>query len=187
LDDDQNCGMCGVACTDGQTCNAGQCACTSGQLNDPQNCGSCGSACPPMATCDMQPNGTFTCSCSSSDTVCNGNCVDLDNDVNNCGMCDTVCTGGSTTNPICRGGMCALVCKPNRGNCDGLNFNGCEADLLGRTSCGANCTTAVNCGWNDTCSASGGTAHCECDDGNVCNPGEYCDPGTNGIDRCTCN
>jgi hypothetical protein len=51
----QNCGACGNACSDGQTCQGGSCACPAGLTNcngtcvdltsDPGHCGACGTTC----------------------------------------------------------------------------------------------------------------------------------------------
>jgi hypothetical protein len=48
----------------------------------------------PCANCNMQ---NFFC--------CKNNCVDLLDDINNCGACDTKCPG---PHPFCNGGVCGL-------------------------------------------------------------------------------
>ncbi len=70
---------CNPACTNGDTCTNGVCSCN-------------GTACPPASPI---PGDTYSC--------CNGSCVDLDTDVNNCGSCGagngngTLCCNGVPT------------------------------------------------------------------------------------------
>ncbi len=95
--DSSNCGVCGNACSGGQTCQSGVCKCASGQLScggscvasDATNCGSCGTACPSGQVCSNNSCGT---SCSSSQTLCNTACVDTTTSGANCGSCGHACT-----------------------------------------------------------------------------------------------
>lgn len=43
-----------------------------------------------------------TCNCGQGQTCCNGACVNLSTDRNNCGSCNTICGGGSS----CNAGSC---------------------------------------------------------------------------------
>lgn len=72
--------------------------------NPPDGCGwptaqACGS-CSGGATCDSN----YNCVCPNGNGYCNGNCVNLQTDRNNCGACGNVCTEGG--NPTCFGGVC---------------------------------------------------------------------------------
>jgi hypothetical protein len=42
-------------------------------------------------------------------TCCNNRCVNLQNDIHNCGSCGNVCTGPQ---PFCAGGCAAAPCEP---------------------------------------------------------------------------
>ena len=116
--DAANCGLCGVACAAGETCQAGVCVgqpaaaaldcagqgltdcggvCTD--LNtDPANCGLCGFACAPGDRCEAgfcRGNGTEGCLAGQTD--CGGGiCADLASDPANCGGCGVACAAGET-------------------------------------------------------------------------------------------
>lgn len=85
-----------------------------------------------------------TCGCPGSDqTPCNGQCVDLTYDVDNCGACGNACGTGFT----CDNGHCS---------CSGTVCGGGCYDLQSeRSHCGS-CTNA--CGSNFVCTA--GTCTC---------------------------
>jgi hypothetical protein len=118
-------GPCMVAssCCNGNSCVSG--VCTS-------------AAClPPQQLC-MTPMGSA--------------CVDVSNNVNNCGACGVVC-GGTNGSPTCAMGVCGLTCNPGFSNCDGNFANGCEANLqIDPNNCGA-------CG--NVCPLNGGMAVCQ--------------------------
>ena len=98
--DANNCGECGVRCSDSQVCRGGTCGACPEQdtqckeqcadlKNDNDNCGACGNVC-------TGANGTCVagvCSaCGDGATLCGGNaCVWLDQDHDNCGACGNAC------------------------------------------------------------------------------------------------
>jgi hypothetical protein len=87
------------------------------------------------------------------DANCNpdGALVDLDTDVNNCGMCRNVCRppqGLRNTVAVCNMGACATQCRPNFDDCDDNPNNGCEQSLLAPNHCGM-CGTM--CGMGQSC------------------------------------
>jgi len=93
-----NCGACGNACGDGQTCQAGVCGCRPGTEScggtcvatstDVAHCGACGNACAAGLVCE---SGECREGCSEGSLRCGGSCVDVRVDVLNCGACGNVC------------------------------------------------------------------------------------------------
>ncbi len=69
-------------------------------------------------------NGGCVCS-----LMCDGQCVNPDTDVNNCGSCDMPCPTPPNTSAVCVDAMCGAECLPSFGDCDGNAVNGCEVDL----------------------------------------------------------
>ncbi len=138
--DPANCGACGAACKDTQTCCSGRCSDTN---SDASHCGMC------------------SVSCGSGLDCCGGMCKDEQQDENNCGMCGMVCAKGST----CCGGTCVDL-KADGDNC-GMCGHGCASGL---SCCSGMCidtqTSNTNCGQcghrcalltGGTCPCNGGT------------------------------
>ena len=113
--DPGNCGACGLACQPRAVCIApdggtlGECVCPaalelcegtcSDATTDPNNCGACasngGAVCASGQVCAPQPDGGSACQVSCGTAVeCNGACVTLSTDPNNCGACGNVCAQG---------------------------------------------------------------------------------------------
>lgn len=93
--------------------------------------------------------------CSSGQSLCNGQCVDLQTDTNNCGTCGNNCTPGDICNkgncepPLCLSPnmLCSGVCiNPN------INLNNCG-------SCGNVCGTNMLC-TNGVCKCVFGMVDC---------------------------
>ncbi len=83
MNDPNNCGDCGNACTTGLSCIGGHCEVTS---------------------CAGVANQT-PCGTGATDECCGSSCVDPQTDPNNCGYCGTTCSGAET----CVGGLCAFA------------------------------------------------------------------------------
>ena len=160
-----HCGDCFYECEVSEICFRGICKCPNGQMkckghcidvmNDSTNCGGCGlenetpqegfvcgsasNPCPKLV-CD---NGACARKiCNSGFELCceeegyGGECVDLNNDNNNCGKCDKMCSAPKS----CKLGNCE--CPDNLAECPAIG--GGESVCVDLTSnishCGA-CTT----------------------------------------------
>jgi len=141
---------------------------TSISTND--NCGACGATCTdPAKPCVRRSLGDYQCGCEVGKLKCVGGCQDVTGDDKNCGACRNVCPSTVDGGPApydymyygCVDSQCdRLKCVPYRANCDGVDSNGCEVDLLSSDNCGA-------CGV-------------------VCPPGQACRPDQRGAPQCMC-
>lgn len=92
--------------------------CKACQGNTQRICGSC---------------GTYVC-CGNGQSCCNGVCIDLGEDVNNCGACGNVCDPpGPYEYSACIIGQCNYWCEEGTIRCDGL----CTAVGWDVNNCGA--------------------------------------------------
>lgn len=198
------CGSCNTVCpTDAPFCQAGSCvaactapfvACGNGCIDtssDPLHCGGCagidGVVCGADQVCDAgvcadgcDPNGP-------NPAECDGSCVNLAQDLVNCGECGNTCGAGI----LCSGGTCSSTCDPTLTACDGtcvdLVSDGSHCGACG-TDCAANGQVCLNgscednCGGLTTCGSSCvdllangancGTCGNLCTDGTVCSNGQ---------------
>ncbi len=144
---------CKPACAAGQYCtSAGTCA--SG-CDDDSDCSGATAHCNPQShqcgECATDSNcgagqvckgGSCVEGCSASQpcadaakSCCNGACLGLDTDPNNCGSCGTACTSYPNAASTCESGSCKIgACDTGYADCDGDAKNGCE------TSGGCACT-----------------------------------------------
>jgi hypothetical protein len=98
--------------------------------------------------------GTCTPTCEAGYGNCdmmsgNGCETNLQNSVNNCGACRTVCRLANATS-TCTAGTCAIAtCNLGFANCNGTASDGCEVNLLSDNNncgtCGAVCRTGLTC------------------------------------------
>jgi hypothetical protein len=107
-----NCGVPGRVCAVNEQCVNGSCT-----TFNPSNCGAQQTNCNNFSPALAQPG---CCSVLLSPTQYN--CVDLKNDVQNCGACGVQCAGGA--NALCVNGVCvvnsATNCGLNQQNCTSL-------------------------------------------------------------------
>jgi hypothetical protein len=177
-DDSNNCGGCttattSYACTGGQLCSAGYCACPaqapdkcgSGSTavctdtkSDSQHCGSSCAACPSGQVCD----GTGHCAtvCASGYMSCTDatgavSCVDTNDDPSNCGGCTTpsasyACPSGQ----VCSTGQCQPCPAEAPDTCGSGSTTICTNTKTDSQHCGAGCSA---CPSGQVCD---GTGHC---------------------------
>ena len=144
INNDSDCGGCGIACPPDKFCYGTTCACRHGvdcggvctdTSSDPKNCGACKHVCT-GGTCS---NGT--CVCPPGTTNCSDTCSRLSADPNNCGTCGNKCPSGM----VCNFGFCEsvsessnTVCDPNTNLCSTTkctNFDGECTGLNGPRKC----------------------------------------------------
>ncbi|MBK7857751.1 MAG: hypothetical protein IPJ65_03800 [Archangiaceae bacterium] len=144
-----HCGGCTVMCQPGQRCAQGQCRldcapfqtacfgeCVS-TATDALHCGGCGRPCAPGEVCSMGECGP---ACRPPTVACDAGfgCADLRFDPLNCGACGVACPPVPHARPLCLGTLCSrTACDVGFADCNGLPFDGCEAELA---------TDALNCG-----------------------------------------
>jgi len=101
--------------------------------------------------------------CNGVDDDCDGavdEAFDLPTDVNNCGACADACPGAPQQVPACVMGTCTAECLPGYADCNGMDADGCEADLNVPESCG-DCDSM--CAAGEVC--AGGTCEVACPGG----------------------
>ncbi len=78
--------------------------------------------------------------CTPAFAECSGLCVDLQSDVDNCGVCGNTCNTGE----VCSTGKCELICQVGLTNCNGACVN-LETDDGNCGTCGNMCLGANTC------------------------------------------
>ncbi|MBN9164423.1 MAG: hypothetical protein BGO98_24190 [Myxococcales bacterium 68-20] len=175
MNDDDNCGGCGIRCggtnvgNSKWSCVEGQCAfsCVAGFRNcddspangcevnarsDKSNCGGCGRVCAEGETCS---DGACinTCKQQGLPDTCGGRCTNLEIDDRNCGTCGTECDPAGPGLPAlpadmyygCGSGKC------NAAKCSDSGKSNCNRDLS--DGCEATLKTNDHCtSCNDACS-----------------------------------
>ncbi|TVR04524.1 MAG: hypothetical protein EA398_01865 [Deltaproteobacteria bacterium] len=176
--DSANCGSCGLQCPPDTVCFGGECQCSGGQTlcgitcvnlaNDAENCGSCGNGCFfANATAACTARNCTIAACFEGFRNCDGNqatgCeTNVNQDVNNCGSCNTVCNLPNATSSGCSSGTCTIGgCQSGFDSCDGLQATGCETNL---NTSGEHCgECGTTCEGGQICRSGG----CDCPDGQV--------------------
>ncbi|MFO0644932.1 MAG: hypothetical protein U0326_01760 [Polyangiales bacterium] len=139
--------VCGLTCASGfENCDAAEAnGCETDVGTSLSNCGGCGRSCaPPLATGACRAGVCTVASCNANFGNCdaidgNGCETDLRTTLAHCGACGRACNPPNATG-ICAAGTCRVdACTSGLIlNCDGLDANGCEADLrVDNTNCGS--------------------------------------------------
>jgi len=174
----------GGACYQGfRTCQNGQmsdCQVGANPSRDDQFCGPDCSACDGSVS-DACVDGLCACGtgaiCSGSDRCCSGACIDVSDDVENCGGCGADCnvlvTHASTAVITCSSGKCDYTGDCDYGwlDCDSRRENGCEQGV-GEENCGAcgkNCRDLVSHVSTSQKKCKNFTTYYECDYEGSCN------------------
>jgi hypothetical protein len=194
---------CAYGCTNG--------ACAACTPNCTNKCGGASDGC--SGTCTGQCSGNTICqsgacqSCGSL-SVCNGSCVNLQSDSNNCGTCGTTCGSGLG----CSAGQCGCTASsPNGTACTRPGqvngtcwsgacvlpayFPGCNtaADCVpgGCTGPGGYCLGTIDVAGEVNCTANSGL-YVVCSASQGCSSGQstqqvQCGNGSGGTDLVTCD
>jgi len=115
-------------------------------------------------------------SCAAGLTNCNGTCVDLQTDANNCGACGTICPAGAT----CVNGQCTLLSQGSPCSSNSQCISGhCVDGFCCNTACSGTCQACSNSktGQPDGICAyviAGTDPDNECPDSQVCNGAGVC-------------
>ncbi len=148
-------------------------------LGTNDNCNDPGDKCPdPAKPCIFLAAQNWRCGCIEPGNLLCGSlnissCIDPQTNDANCGACGNACSpsgdGGTLPDNTyygCVAGECGhLKCTAKHADCDGNEANGCEADLLSPSTCGA-CGHA--CAPGQTCIQNPDTLAIEC----ACPPGQ---------------
>ena len=123
------------------------------EINSRENCGSHGNACPGDEACN---EATGKCGCGADQKDCAGLCVDIQNNVQNCGQCGKICQIEHSSDVACVGGECKLnTCESGYHPFE----NACEKD--DNTNCGAHGVACTKDNVNDSESVSCDTGVCK--------------------------
>lgn len=177
--DPNNCGACGTQCSASQFCDGGSCQAYNGCGGESDLPGEPGDTC---GDC-----GTWACDGDEALT-CQGE-VDLDSDVDNCGVCGNQCS----TSEFCQagqclpynacGGMSSLAGEPGEAcdncgtwECDGANAVSCQDqvdldnDVDNCGACGNQCSGDAYCeaGECNQYNSCGGTSDLPGEEGETC-------------------
>lgn len=129
------------------------------------DCTACGDSCDASSACVASGDG-FACvtsACSAPEAECDGRCIDVESNSDNCGRCGNRCEDGSG----CVAGECVpgAECAEGTADCNADPADGCETAIGTRTDCsgcGEACDDGQQCVAND--SESGTVLACDgCD------------------------
>jgi len=186
-EDRNNCGNCGIECSDVEECVEGTCRCRMGLelcneecVNltvDNRHCGACNEPCPADSDCT-----DGDCICVTGLTMCDNVCVNTSTSLLHCGECDHPCAELQ----VCNNGDCASDCGTGLTRCPGpppycADLN---TDPQNCNTCGSACP-APPANANRTC--VDGSCGWECRSGFFDangNPGDGCECQYYGDEAC---
>jgi hypothetical protein len=173
---ESNCGMCGIVCPEGATCEQRNCVCQASGLKlcgdgcvdlqtSSQHCGSCNKACGNLQVCQA---GMCVCGMSEQGaklTLCGAFCRDTTSDPLHCGACNAFCSGTGKSCVTVPCGEDETRCTPGElvGRCEcqgGLSL--CSGACVSLESDPENCgQCGTACPANTVCSAGQCSGDCE--------------------------
>jgi hypothetical protein len=115
------------------------------------------------------PNGCAA-TCPGTLTACNGGCVDLSTNADNCGSCGHKCNAPADGVATCAAKVCDFKCV--------AGYHGCSGQCVPESpsSCGASCTACPRPS-NATATCNGGACGFTCNESfQPCNGGTACCP-----------
>jgi len=172
-----NCGLLGVPCNSGTTCDptipangsaAIQCCTSSGNCTQGVTVSACSSG---RNLCQVCPGPNQTCltgacqagpACPAPLSSCSGACVDLGNNAANCGACGRACPACPTgTNAVCAGGACGCTTPPPTCPVGLISCSCICVDLATNpANCGACAKACPACGKGRSILCTGGACGC---------------------------
>lgn len=172
---------CKPGCDANDDCAAGADAGTSTCDTTTHHCVGCtlNDHCPAGQTCKgsaCEDGCTAQHGCAGSLGCCTGACVNLQADLENCGVCGSKCAFAHAQ-PVCSAGVCTLAaCDPGFANCNAIGTDGCETEV-GDGGAGCACQPGTT---RDCYSGTVGTQ-----DVGPCKAGlQTCDPGGTSWGAC---
>ena len=150
--DSQNCGGCGIPCSNSRSCQAGQCKCQTGLLecsgscvpSDATHCGDCATTCQASQVCS---NNACMSSCTGGQTLCGTACVDTTSSNTDCGSCAHACGA----NQHCASSACVDNSTSGVGGSTGTGGAGGATGAGGAAPAGPKLiTSAPNAYWTTT-------------------------------------
>jgi hypothetical protein len=145
-------------CQDGKLLS---CVKTDQKSSDMAHCGDGCNACPGLRAdhCDGECRCSDNAACEPGQACCNGRCIDIQSDIENCGGCGIRCDAEAmgVLTALCQDGVCDYDhCNQGYFECDGNRANGCE-QVMDEQNCG---DCGLVCGANAVCVLPGGGCTC---------------------------
>lgn len=91
------------------------------------SCGQCDVQCSAGVHCVKDAFERNVCGCAEGLTYCDGDCVDLVHDTNNCGACENVCQ--FPAGELCMNGTCVMSCTDHHADCNASYADMCETNI----------------------------------------------------------